>query len=100
AECHDGRGAGDDCKPDSHVKSSHLCKDSHVLYLPTFQWLSRTDRTAPRRTSVPAIMCSSEANSFSLWLIPSLQGMKIMAEGATFAMFHASWPARLGRLRV
>jgi hypothetical protein len=35
------------------------------------------------------------ASSISLWLMPSLHGMKIMPAGARRAMYTASWPAPL-----
>ena len=34
----------------------------------------------------PAVMCSGFASSISLWLIPSLHGMKIIPAGTSFAM--------------
>ena len=47
----------------------------------------------PARSSIacsstlqPAVMCSGKALSISLWLMPSLQGMKIMPAGASRAM--------------
>src|SRR6218665_3332498 len=51
---------------------------------------------AAKSTSAPAAISWSSANSSSLWLRPARHGMKIIAVGATRAMFSASWPARLG----
>jgi len=50
-------------------------------------------QTTPARSSIacnntlhPAVMCSGFASSISLWLMPSLQGIKIMPLGASLAM--------------
>jgi len=49
--------------------------------------------TTPARSSIacsstlqPAVMCSGWASSISLWLMPSLHGMKIIPAGASRAM--------------
>src|SRR5262249_7353608 len=46
--------------------------------------------TACSKTSQPAATFSGVASSISLWLMPSLQGMKIIAEGQTCARYLAS----------
>ena len=65
-------------------------------------WSSTRNAVAyvPARSSIacsktlqPAVMCSGLADSISLWLMPSLQGMKIMPVGASLAMYTASCPA-------
>jgi hypothetical protein len=40
------------------------------------------DNMACNKTLQPAAMCSGLASSISLWLMPSLQGIKIMPLGA------------------
>ena len=47
-------------------------------------------RMACSSTSQPAAVCSGVASSISLWLMPSLQGMKIIAAGHTLATYLAS----------
>src|SRR3546814_820556 len=47
------------------------------------------------KTLQPASRWPGCASSSSLWLMPSLQGTKIMAVGATRARYTASWPAPL-----
>src|SRR5580765_473158 len=41
----------------------------------------------------PAAQSAWVASSSSLWLTPSLQGTKIIADGTTLARLQASWPA-------
>ena len=55
--------------------------------------LSIAEHHVPARSNIacsntlhPASMCSGLASSISLWLMPSLQGMKIMPLGASLAM--------------
>jgi len=48
---------------------------------------------ACNNTLQPAAMCSGVADSISLWLMPSLHGMKIMPVGASLAIYTASCPA-------
>src|SRR5690606_23901918 len=52
-------------------------------------------KMACRSTLQPASRCSGRASSISLWLMPSLQGTKIIAVGATRARYTASCPAPL-----
>lgn len=49
-----------------------------------YYWLARR-RTELSRTLTPGTVYSSLISSASLWLIPSLQGVKIMTAGATLA---------------
>ena len=46
-------------------------------------------------TLAPAAQCPEVASSISAWLMPSLQGTKIMAVGARRDTYTASWPAPL-----
>lgn len=43
------------------------------------------------KTSTPSAIASGEANSSGRWLHPLRHGMKIMPEGAIWAMNRASW---------
>ena len=65
----------------------------------TLNPLPKISQTTPARSNIacsntlhPAVMCSGLASSISLWLMPSLQGMKIMPLGASLAMYTASGP--------
>src|SRR5450830_1663219 len=79
-----GRGSGlTDAAPSPPLTATH-----HPLIPPT-----HPPRPQPARSSMacsstlqPAVMCSGWASSISLWLMPSLQGMKIMPVGASLAM--------------
>ncbi len=68
--------------------------DCHAsLAMTTSGFIARSRNYVPARSSMacsstlqPAVMCSGVALSISLWLMPSLHGMKIMPLGARRAM--------------
>ena len=74
-------------RPDRRMRPPALPRQGRRPQHPALQ------RLTPARSSMacsstlqPAVMCSALASSISLWLMPSLQGMKIMPAGASLAM--------------
>ena len=62
------------------------------------EWLSKQGRTFSH-AYVASPSCAPSRASLLTGLMPARHGMKIIADGAILAMFHASCPALLGSER-